>query len=66
MQMLIQYGISRGEISNPAIIKHPQLVVAPALVAVIWHGLFGKFAPLDVKAMFDVHIDLIFGPGRAT
>jgi AcrR family transcriptional regulator len=66
MQMLIQYGISRGEISNPAIIKHPQLVVAPAMIAVIWHGLFGKFAPLDVKAMFDVHIDLIFGPGRAT
>lgn len=65
MQMLIQYGISRGEIANPAIIKHPQLVVAPALVAVIWHGLFGKLAPLDVKAMLDVHADLIFGPGRA-
>jgi len=64
MQMLLNYGISRGEVSNPAIIKHPQLVVAPALVAVIWHGLFGKIAPLDVKAMFDVHIDLIFGPGR--
>lgn len=65
MQMLIQYGISRGEIANPAIIMHPQLVVAPALVAVIWHGLFGKLAPLDVKAMLDVHADLIFGPGRA-
>ncbi len=66
MQMLIQYGISRGEIRNPAILKHPQLLVAPALVAVIWHGLFGKFAPLDVKAMLEVHVDLIFGPGRAT
>jgi AcrR family transcriptional regulator len=66
MQMLLNYGISRGEVSNPAIIKHPQLVVAPAMVAVIWHGLFGKIAPLDVKAMFDVHIDLIFGPGRAS
>lgn len=65
MQMLIQYGISRGEIANAAIIKHPQLVVAPALVAMIWHGLFGKFAPLDVKAMLGVHADLIFGPGRA-
>jgi AcrR family transcriptional regulator len=64
MQMLIQYGISRGEVNNPAILKHPQLVVAPALVAVIWHGLFGKFAPLDVKAMLEVHVDLIFGPRR--
>jgi AcrR family transcriptional regulator len=66
MQLLLNYGISRGEVTNPAIIKHPQLVVAPALVAVIWHGLFGKIAPLDVKAMFEVHISLIFGPGRAS
>ena len=64
MQMLINYGISRGEISNPAIIKYPQLVVAPALVAVVWHGLFGKFAPIDAKAMLEVHLDLIFGPRR--
>ena len=64
MQLLLNYGISRGEVTNPAIIKHPQLVVAPALVAVIWNGLFGKIAPLDVKAMFQVHVDLIFGPGR--
>ena len=66
MQMLIHYGISRGEITNPEIIKHPQLLIAPALVAVIWHSLFGKIAPLDLDAMFKVHIDLIFGPGRAT
>jgi AcrR family transcriptional regulator len=66
MQMLIQYGISRGEVNNPAIIKYPQLIIAPAMLAVIWHGLFGKFAPLDVKAMLDAHVDLIFGPGRAT
>jgi AcrR family transcriptional regulator len=64
MQMLIQYGISRGEVSNPAIIRHPQLVMAPALVALIWHGMFGRFAPLDLKAMFEVHVDLIFGSGR--
>jgi AcrR family transcriptional regulator len=64
MQMLLQYGISRGEVTNPAIIKHPQIVVAPALIAVVWHGLFGKFAPLDAKAMLEVHLDLIFGPRR--
>ena len=64
MQMLMQYAISRGEITNPEIIKHPQLLIAPALVAVIWHGVFGKFAPLDLNALFKVHTDLIFGPGR--
>jgi AcrR family transcriptional regulator len=64
MQTLIQYGITRGEIVNPAVLKHPQLLIAPALVAVIWDGLFGKFAPLDVKAMLEVHVELIFGPRR--
>lgn len=64
MQMLLQYGISRGEIVNPALIKYPQVVIAPAMLAVIWHGLFDKIAPLDVQAMLDVHVDLIFGPGR--
>ena len=27
-------------------------------------GLFGKLAPLDAKAMLEVHVDLIFGPRR--
>lgn len=65
MQMLIQYGISRGEIVNPAIVKYPHLMVAPAMLAVIWHGVFGKLAPLDVKAMLDLHVELIFGPRSA-
>jgi AcrR family transcriptional regulator len=64
MRMLIQYGISRGEISNPALLQFPQVLVAPAMVAVLWQGLFGQHEPLDVKAMLNVHIDLIFGPGR--
>lgn len=64
MRMLVQYGIARGEITNPALIQFPQVMIAPAMVAVIWHGLFGKYDALDVKAMLKTHIDLIFGPGR--
>lgn len=64
MRMLIQYGVARGEISNPALVQFPQILVAPAMVAVLWQGLFGKYDPLDVKAMLKTHIDLIFGPGR--
>jgi hypothetical protein len=41
-------------------------VIAPAILAVIWQGLFGKHAPLDASAMFRVHLDLIFGARRAT
>ena len=66
MRKLIEYGIARGEIHNEALVQFPQIVVAPAMVAVIWQGLFGKHAPLDAMAMLKVHLDLIFGERRTT
>jgi AcrR family transcriptional regulator len=65
MRALIQYGIARGEIRNEALAQFPQLMVAPAIAAVIWHGLFDRLSPLDTAAMLRVHIDLIFGERRA-
>ncbi|WP_315831703.1 TetR/AcrR family transcriptional regulator [Bradyrhizobium prioriisuperbiae] len=65
MTKMIEYGIARGEIQNPELVRFPQIVVAPAMVAIVWQGLFGAYAPLDALAMLRVHIDLIFGPRRA-
>jgi AcrR family transcriptional regulator len=64
MRGLIGFGIARGEIKNPKLQEFPQLVIAPALVAVIWQGLFAKFASLDVRAMLQTHIDLLLGQAR--
>jgi AcrR family transcriptional regulator len=64
MRALIELGIKRGEIRNEALARFPQIVIAPALVAVIWQGLFGRHAPLDAMEMFRVHLDLIFGERR--
>jgi AcrR family transcriptional regulator len=64
MRGLIQLGIDNGEIRNEALARFPQIVVAPAIVAVIWQGLFGRHAPLDATEMFRVHLDLIFGERR--
>ena len=66
MRALIELGIARGEISNEALKNFPQIVVAPAIVAVIWQSLFNKHAPLDAMAMLRVHLDLIFGERRTT
>jgi AcrR family transcriptional regulator len=66
MRKLIEYGIARGEIQQPALTEFPQIVIAPVLVALVWQGLFNRFAPLDATAMLKVHIDLIFGERRAT
>lgn len=58
---LMARAVERGEISNDVYVKFPQLVVAPGLVAVIWSGLFNRYAPLDVAAMMRAHLDIIFG-----
>ena len=65
MRALIELGIARGEINNKNLARFPQILVAPAIVAVIWQSLFSKHAALDANEMFRVHLDLIFGERRA-
>jgi AcrR family transcriptional regulator len=64
MRAMIELGIARGEIKQKNLTQFPQIVVAPALIAVIWQSLFARHAPLDAIAMFRVHLDLIFGERR--
>jgi AcrR family transcriptional regulator len=66
MRGLIELGVARGEIRNPALANYPQIVVAPAMIAVIWKSLFERHAPLDAMAMLRVHLDLIFGERSAS
>jgi AcrR family transcriptional regulator len=61
MRALIELAIARGEIRQKALANFPQILVAPAIVAVIWKGLFERHSPLDAIEMFRVHLDLIFG-----
>jgi AcrR family transcriptional regulator len=66
MRALIELGIARGEIKQKNLARFPQILVAPALIAVIWQSLFARHAPLDAIEMFRVHLDLIFGERRTT
>ena len=66
MRALIELAIARGEIGQPELVRFPQIVVAPAIVAVIWKSLFERHSPLDALEMFRVHLDLIFGERRTT
>jgi AcrR family transcriptional regulator len=59
-------AVERRELSRDALARFPQLLVAPALVAIIWNGLFGRFAPLDIRDLMRAHLDLLFGERSAT
>ncbi len=66
MRALIELGITRGEIRNKELARYPQIMIAPALIAVIWQSMFSRHSPLDAIEMFRVHLDLIFGERRTT
>jgi AcrR family transcriptional regulator len=66
MRAAIEFGIARGEIKHRDLAQFPQILIAPAMIAVIWQSLFARHAPLDAYEMFRVHLDLIFGERRAT
>jgi AcrR family transcriptional regulator len=66
MRALMTRAVARGELSNDALARFPQLMIAPALVAIVWSSLFERFAPLDVRALMGAHIDILFGKRTAT
>jgi len=60
----LMLAVERGELAHDALARFPQLLVAPALMAIVWSGLFERFQPLDVRALMRAHLDLLFGPAN--
>jgi AcrR family transcriptional regulator len=54
-------AVARGELPNDALVRFPQLLGAPGIVAIIWSGLFDRWAKIDVEAFMLAYLDLIFG-----
>jgi AcrR family transcriptional regulator len=63
---LVRRAVERGEVGQDALLRFPQLLAAPGLIAILWNGLFDKFEPLDVRAIMRAHFELVFGRGRAS
>jgi len=61
LQVILKRAAARGEVFE-GLAEFPQLIAAPGLVAIIWTGLFGNVAPLDVRKMMQTHIDILFAP----
>jgi AcrR family transcriptional regulator len=61
VRALLARAAARGE-APAGLVDFPQIIAAPALVAIIWAGLFERFEPLDVRAMMKTHLALLFAP----
>ncbi len=66
VRALLRRALARGELRSDAIIRFPQLLGAPGIVAIIWSGLFERQEPLDVQGLMRAHLDLLFGEGKTT
>ena len=67
MKGLLQRAVAQGELpTDTPLLQFPQLLVTPVLFAIIWSGLFERFAPLDVASLMKAQLDFIFGKERAS
>ena len=59
LKQAIARGMDRGEIRKSSIIDHPQVVIAPIALVDLWMMMFDDRQPLDLKAYFNAHLDLV-------
>ena len=48
------------------LVRYPQLLAAPGVVAIVWGGLFDRFEHVDVRAMMRAHFEVLFGQESAS
>ena len=62
---LIDRGVERGEFRPTRLRDFPQLLVAPALTAIIWRSLFERHRHLDTDGLLKTNIELLTDAIRA-
>ncbi|OJH42594.1 TetR/AcrR family transcriptional regulator [Cystobacter ferrugineus] len=67
VRLIAARASARGELRSDALSRLPMLLVAPAVMAALWNGLYSATEPLDVASVFDTFLELLFvapPPGR--
>jgi len=59
IRLLIEKGIASGEFRQSRVHEFPQIVAAPAILAVVWTLIFGSHFSLDFEAYRDAHVQFV-------
>lgn len=59
MRLLVEKGIASGEFRETKIVEFPQVLVGPAILAVVWTLILGEKRHLDLDAYKEAHLDLL-------
>ena len=66
LKVLIARGVAAGEFRKTDLEEFPQLLIAPALLSMIWSTLFQRHMPLDTDRLLETHIELIVSAIKTT
>jgi AcrR family transcriptional regulator len=61
VRTILRRAWARGELADDALVRFPQLVGAPGIIAIVWSGLFDRFEPLDLRGMMQAQFNYLFG-----
>jgi AcrR family transcriptional regulator len=54
---VLDRGIARGELREPAVTSYPMLLMSPVIMTVIWNHLFGSRTEIALKELLKAHFD---------
>ncbi|MCB8819366.1 TetR/AcrR family transcriptional regulator [Microvirga rosea] len=59
LRSVAEQGVASGEFGTDALVRFPQLAIAPGLLALLWSSFFQTIDPIDMEAMLETHLALM-------
>ncbi|MBC2860104.1 TetR/AcrR family transcriptional regulator [Stappia sp. 28M-7] len=56
---LVRRGVERGEFRRSALTDLPIVVVAPAVMTIVWKMTFDRFEPIETRRFLAAHVDMV-------
>lgn len=60
LRNLVRSAREEGELKSDALVGNPELLIAPIWYGIVHNGLLDRSQPLDIGALFDANLDLLF------
>jgi AcrR family transcriptional regulator len=59
IRLILEKGCVAGEFERTKAMEFPQILLAPAILAVVWMLVLGKRRPLDLDGYFAAHLEFL-------
>lgn len=60
LRELVRSARKEGELKSDALVDNPELLITPIWYGIVHNGLLDRSQPLDIGALFDANLDLLF------